>query len=258
MRNKFLPYFLIITLYLSSAQSIGAQVLSVGENLFYSVSWLSFEIGEINMAVLDTFSMGNHKIYKAQFTARTTNAVPYFMVNDTLYSNIDNSFFSHRFISHWWTRDSGHKEEYNFDYENRTYQYASWNLLWEEDTLRTEKALNFDRVQDGVSSIYYARSFAGMDTTLKFPTIIKNEIKWTQIECKSVSELVKLKKSKITVEAYRIDGKAKYDGFKGFNGSWRAWFSVDPKHILVYAEVDVLLGRIKVELKNHKLSPHEQ
>ena len=52
----------------------------------------------------------------------------------------------------------------------------------------------------------------------------------------------------MSVDAYRIDGKAKYDGF---NGSWRAWFSVDPKHILVYAEIDVLLGRVKIELKNH-------
>lgn len=96
------------------------------------------------------------------------------------------------------------------------------NSLWKEDTLRTTKALNFDRVQDGVSSIYYTRSFAGVDTILKFPTVIKNKIKWTHIEGKSKSELVKLNKNKVSVDAYRNNGKAKYDGFKGFNGSWRA------------------------------------
>ena len=251
MRHKFPPYFLILTLYFFSARSIGAQVLSIGENHSYSVSWLSFEIGEINIAVLDTFSMGNHKIYKARFIARTTKAIPFFMVNDTLYSDIDNSFFSHGFVSHLWTRDSGYKEEYKFDYKNRIYHYTSWNLLWKEDTLRTKKALNYDRVQDGISSIYYTRSFAGVDTMLMFPTVIKNDIKWTQIESKSVSELVKMKFSKVTIDTYRIDGEAKYDGFKGFNGSWRAWFSVDSKHILVRAEIDVLLGRVKVELKDH-------
>jgi len=251
MHTNFSYYFLILTIYFLSSQSIGAQVLTVGENLSYSVSWLSFEIGEINMAVLDTFTLGNHKIYKARFIAQTNKTLPYFIVNDTLYSDIDNSIFSHGFITRWRTRDSGHNEEYKFDYENRSYRYSSWNLIWKEDTLRTKKVLNFDQVQDGVSSIYYARSFAGVDTTLKFPTVIKNEIKWTHIDSKSISELVKLKKNKETVDAYRIDGKAKYDGFKGFNGSWRAWFSVDSKHILVYAEIDVLLGSVKIELKNH-------
>lgn len=251
MRIKFPPYFLILSLYFLCVQSIGAQVLEVGENLSYSVSWLSFEIGEINMTVIDSINLGSHKIYKTRFIAQTTKSLPYFMVNDTLYSDIDDSIFSHGFISRWWTRDSGHNDEYEFDYESSTYHYSSWNLLWQEDTLRTTKALNFDRVQDGVSSIYYTRSFAGVDTILKFPTVIKNKIKWTHIEAKSNSELVKLNKNKVSVDAYRIDGKAKYDGFKGFNGSWRAWFSVDPKHILVYAEIDVLLGRVKIELKNH-------
>ena len=234
-----------------------AQVLSVGENLSYSVSWLSFDIGEINMAVLDSFSIGNHKIYKARFIARTKDAIPYFIVNDTLYSDIDNSSYSHGFYSHQWTRDSGYKEEYKFDYENRTYHYAAWNLLWEEDTLRTIKALDFNQVQDGVSSIYYTRSFAGVDTVLRFPTVIKNNIKWTQIESSAVPELVRLKKSKVAVHTYRIDGKAEYNGFKGFNGSWQAWFSADSEHILVRAEIDVLLGRVSVELTNHKFSSVE-
>ncbi|MCH7820345.1 MAG: DUF3108 domain-containing protein, partial [Candidatus Marinimicrobia bacterium] len=128
MRIKYPPYFLILSLYFLIVQSLGAQVLEVGEDLSYSVSWLSFEIGEINMTVIDSINLRNRKIYKTRFIAQTTKSLPYFMVNDTLYSDIDNSFFSHRFISHWWTRDSGHKEEYNFDYENRTYQYASWNL----------------------------------------------------------------------------------------------------------------------------------
>jgi len=100
------------------------------------------------------------------------------------------------------------------------YNYTKWNLTSEPDSSTNSIAFDTPFIQDGISSIYYVRYLSDKDTTVEFPTLINGKVKWTEVISTGEREIRRSDKKGIDVEVFQIEGKAKYDGFRGFSGNF--------------------------------------
>ncbi len=237
--------------------NLSAQILRIGETLTYSVTWYSICLGVIETKVTDMIKRADTNIYKILSIFKTHSHIPIISISDTLYSDIDEQFYSRYFLSHEWNIDEGQASSYTIDYNNKVFYYTKWNLTSKCDSITKSIAFDIPKLQDGISSMYYVRYLSGKDTTVEFPTLISGKIKWTEVISTGEKEIRRLHEKGIDVEVFQIEGKAKYDGFRGFSGIFRVWFSADDRRIPVYAELEFILGKVKIRLEDDTLGLKE-
>ncbi len=85
------------------------------------------------------------------------------------------------------------------------------------------------------------------------PTISMGKIGETQIYKERETTTAEIDSCKYPVRVLKFSGKLHLEGIFGLNGDFDVWFSDDEESIPIVAKMKVLIGSIRIELKqwNH-------
>jgi hypothetical protein len=243
----------------ASADTLGvtppdtATCIQVGEELEYAVSYSFFSVGTVRFKILGKGVRDGRPIFKALARIESNPSLSWLTeVHIRFYAEIDDSVFSH----YWISEDSSKS---GIDYHSLTFDYPDHHVIYQKGNIDPSGLNKIDEldtvavttpVEDGLSLFYYARERlrqAKQDTVLTF---IDNVEKKAYIDFQNKIEDVEIDAVKYPIETVYFDGHADFVGVVGLTGGFRGWFSNDAARIPIMARLNVWIGSIKVELKS--------
>lgn len=230
---------------------IQGQMLEVGEELEYSVSYSFFTIGTIRTTVLGKETRNGKTVYRTRALIDSNPGLSWLVdLHIQFYSEMDETIFS---LS-WVAEDSSKKEinfkRFKFDYENsRVLLERGKKLPTNERKVESRDTVKIDdRCQDGLSLYYYAREHVHDAEPHKVLTFIENKQVFTYINFANKRTEAEIDAVDYPVDVVEFDGRADYVGVFGLTGGFRGWFSNDIQRIPILARMNVILGSIKIQL----------
>ncbi len=227
--------------------------IQVGEELEYAVSYSFFSIGTVRFKILGKDVRNGRPIFKAQARIESNPSLSWLTeVHIRFYGEIDDSIFSHYWISEDSSKSGTDYHDLAFDYPEHRVIYRKGNVspsgVSKTDEVDTVKVMG--REQDGLSLFYYAREHVRQARHDTIPTFIDNKEKNTYIDFQNKIEDQDIDAVSYPVETVFFNGHADFVGVVGLTGGFRGWFSNDAARIPIVARLNVWLGSIKVELKS--------
>jgi hypothetical protein len=231
------------------------RMLQIGEELEYSVHYSFFNIGTIRFKVTDKEERNGRAIYHAYAFMDSNPSLSWLVdLHIRFYSEMDQDAFTYQ----WLSEDSSSKittyRKMHFDYDAHK-MYFEWGkkLKTNEYIKEGESTVNIsNNCQDGLSLFYHARAHVCEKKQTKIPTFIDtNEV--TTILNYGVEHLEEdIDAVDYPIDVMKLDGRADFVGVFGLTGGFEGVFSNDVAGIPITARLKVILGSIKVELKNWK------
>jgi hypothetical protein len=231
------------------------RMLQVGEELEYSVHYSFFNIGTIHFKVTDKEDKNGQSMYRACAIMDSNPSLSWLVdLHIRFYSEMDQDAITYK----WLSEDSSSKiityRKMNFDYVKHNMYYE-----WGEKLRTGEYKKNGERVikitntcEDGLSLFYYAREHAREKRQEKIPTFVDTNEVTTVINFGIEHGEEDIDGVKYPVDMMKLDGRADFVGVFGLTGGFEGVFSNDVAGIPITARMKVILGSIKVELKNWK------
>ncbi|MEE9289064.1 MAG: DUF3108 domain-containing protein [Bacteroidota bacterium] len=231
------------------ASGLGPGVFSVGEELIYNVRYLFFTIGEIRVRVTGRLEEDGRKRYKTVAYIDSSPGLPFVDLHRVFESVVSQGFYSQGFLGRGKTRDGWSYVEYEFDDSART-------VIIQKGELPSNRVTHLDTVhlkrypyQDGFSLFYYARSGVGSGIRETIPTLIDKDTVNTSFHFHSVRSKIEIGAVEYPIDAVQVRGTAEFVGVYGMTGEFRGWFTNDEARVPVLAFIKVILGNVKIELK---------
>ncbi len=229
--------------------------LQIGEELEYAVSYSFFSIGTISFKILDKGIRDGRTIFKTRAVIESNPSLNWLKeVHIRFYGEIDDSVFSH----YWISEDSSKS---GIDYHSLTFFYSDDKLIYQKGNILPSGERNIDKLdtirvtgpgQDGLSLFFYARKHARQKKEAIAPVFIDDKQANAYINFKAKIEDADIDAVNYPVETVFLDGRADFVGVAGMTGGFRGWFSNDAARIPILARLNVWIGSIKVELKSWK------
>jgi hypothetical protein len=245
----FLAMF-TVTQSQSISNSYTSAPFAEGEVLRYSVSWSFVHLGSIEIRQ-STKRVANDARRRVQLTARTASGVP---VVDIAIKDMALLLPSDPRCTDFIVRkDHDPKERKHYRYDPPTKRFTLEHVIGDQapaKTARTEPRRCFD----ALGFLMYMRGLAGSGERIVVPTLMDFEIVDTRITCHRKVEEMDVEAFDDDVPAYRVSVSAGWEdeSLGGMQGDYEVWFLDDPASIPVYAEIDLALGSISIELESCK------
>ena len=135
-----------------------------------------------------------------------------------------------------------------FESENFT-MYETRNcddgMVIKKDTLRYKEPYLV-----GTSLINYTRLFADSGLVKTVPTLLGGKFYSTILDFCGPIEYVEIDNYKEPIRCFKYKGSADWEdnATAGLSGDFTGWFSDDDDKVVVYAEMEILIGSIDIEL----------
>jgi hypothetical protein len=231
------------------------RMLQVGEELEYSVQYSFFNIGTIHFKVTHKEERNGRVIYHANAIMDSNPSLSWLVdLHIRFYSEMDQDAFTYQWLSEDSTGKKTTYRKMHFDYETHK-MYFEWGEKLRTNEYRKdgERTINITNdCQDGLSLFYYARAHAGEKRQTKIPTFVDTNEVVTNINFGTEHLEEEIDAIKYPVDVMKIDGVANFVGVFGLTGGFEGVFSNDAAGIPITARLKVILGSVKVELKNWK------
>jgi hypothetical protein len=240
-----------------SESEVDPPVISEGEELLYDVSWLFVKIGQIRVETLEPKKIGDETQYVGSAYIDSYPGLPLVDLHAISYTNMTPGFYSRGYRSlerkgnEWWTVD------YHYDIPNNVLvieenwkkdlaspPYKSPKL----DTIRIEH----EWLEDALSLLYFARANVRGGRKLSVPTIAYSKAGVTRFDFTGDRTTEKIAAFDKPIRVVEFEGKAEFEGLLGFTGDFKGTFSDDAAAVPIKAQMKVILGNIKIELKEWK------
>lgn len=234
---------------LSAVSGIPGDLLVVGEELEYDVSYAFFHLGKIVIRVLDRYDSNGRTVYRAEAVIHSAAGIPFVNLHIRFISDFDEQLFSYR----WSADDSSSSgiamRVLTFDYDSGRVFAARGKKLegrFEPDSIDTVAITS--RCQDGLSLFFFARGNVLQKSVMNVPTFIEKEQVNTFFDFthKIVDE--EIRSVDYPIEVAEFEGRADFVGVFGLTGGFEGRFSNDHARIPIVAWMKVILGSIKVKL----------
>lgn len=225
------------------------MLTSVHERFVYNVRYGFFNLGEVEVELLQDTTYQGQDVYHMRTMMRSNSSIPFMGTRDVRYQN----FF--KYNEQWpysllFWRDDIHDEEYErykieFDREEQKVRF--YERGEPQDTLDlVEPASGGDII------FYYARMFAGTDEPFELPVFIENEKGSVTATSSSATERRSYDAFPDPVETYLSEGTADIDGPFGFRGDFKAWFATDDLRVPVETHLRIIFGNVKIRLISYE------
>lgn len=225
------------------------MLMSVHERFVYNVRYGFFNLGEVEVELLQDTTYQGQDVYHMRTMMRSNSSIPFMGTRDVRYQN----FF--KYNEQWpysllFWRDDIHDEEYErykieFDREEQKVRF--YERGEPQDTLDlVEPASGGDII------FYYARMFAGTDEPFELPVFIENEKGSVTATSSSATERRSYDAFPDPVETYLSEGTADIDGPFGFRGDFKAWFATDDLRVPVETHLRIIFGNVKIRLISYE------
>jgi hypothetical protein len=231
------------------------RMLQVGEELEYSVQYSFFNIGTIHFKVTHKEERNGRVIYHAYAIMDSNPSLSWLVdLHVRFYSEMDQDAFTYQWLSEDSTSKKTSYRKMHFDYETHKMHYEWGEKLrtgkYKKSGERTISISN--NCQDGLSLFYYAREHAWEKKQTKNPTFVDTNEVTTKINFGIEHLEEDIDAVHYPVDVMKLDGHADFVGVFGLTGGFEGVFSNDVAGIPITARMKVILGSIKVELKNWK------
>jgi len=228
--------------------SPGQDVLKVGEELIYNVSYAFFDLGSVRIQVLDTMTKGGVKVYKAKAFIDSYSGVPFVNLHYVFYSEITTNFYTMLFTSH----DTADPERINFvhylfDYKNKKVHYKV-GINPKNEIVKEGSESITDVQQDGLSLFFFARNNVREKKKMKTPVFMNEKTFYTDFNFLNNIVSQEIDAVDYPIETVEFEGNANFTGIYGLTGYFRGYFSNDEAAVPIVAKMKVLLGSINIEL----------
>jgi hypothetical protein len=246
MKNYFV-LFLIFTLNFYGYSQVGQkdEKLFVGEDLTYVVKYAFFNLGEVRIKVLEKTKINNTTVYKTIAHIDSYPDLPIVSMHQIYESYIDSSLFPLIFFAEIFGDDTIFVE-YNFREHSRIdMKKGKYNSsrLWLDSTTYIN-----NRMQDGLSILFYARMNFGEQRTITVPCFVNEKEEKTVINFFDESEPVSIDAVDYEIDCRRLDGRTDFVSIYGLTGEFEGWFSNDSFSVPILAKMNVIIGSINLEL----------
>jgi hypothetical protein len=246
MKNYFV-LFLIFTLNFYGYSQVGQkdEKLFVGEDLTYVVKYAFFNLGEVRIKVLEKTKINNTTVYKTIAHIDSYPDLPIVSLHQIYESYIDSSLFPLIFFAEIFGDDTTFVE-YNFrEHPRIDMKKGKYNStrLWLDSTTYIN-----NRMQDGLSILFYARMNFGEQRTITVPCFVNEKEEKTIINFFDESEPVSIDAVDYEIDCRRLDGRTDFVSIYGLTGDFEGWFSNDSFSVPILAKMNVIIGSINLEL----------
>jgi hypothetical protein len=225
-----------------------------GEELLYEVSWSGITIGTIQLKTLPVSEFSETGKCKAVAYINSRSGLPFVDIHMVAYTEMDSSFNS--LSSYSYEKQDGGWEKVLYRYylleKKIIVEEASQETLESSsqhsvvcDTLRITKV----PIQDGISLVFLGRHLSHVQDSISYPTVSNGKLGETQFYPLRPHSKVNIKAWEKSIHVVELSGKMKLEGILGLTGDFKGWFSNDAAAIPITAEMKVILGSVKIELK---------
>lgn len=229
----------------------GDSVFQVGEELTYNVTYASFNIGQVRIKLLDSFTKNNRTYFKATAFIDSYKGVPFVNLH-TIYENtIDQDVYSTWFEARQKQETGWTSIDYNFDYPHHALFIEKG--VWKSGKIDSRDTLRVDTLcQDGLSLFFLARKEVLTPQKLNIPTVVNEKKGNTFINFTGERTDETIDAVDYPIDLVHFEGEAGFVGVFGLTGGFEGWFSNDAARVPVIAKMKVLLGNVRIELMKWK------
>lgn len=236
-----------------------ASMICPGEDLLYEVSWWIFKLGRIRLKTLGSRIKDDQVRHTAVVFIDSYGGLPFVDVHAIDYTEMDSAFYSRAFHSVEKRNDEWLVMKYHYNLSEKiliveeTWQRDLLSLPYAPSTFDTLK-IEQEWFQDGLSLLYFTRQNARLGKPIRVPTMIYGTTGTTLFHFTNKKTTVKIDASKDRVRVVEFEGKAGFKGLFGLTGNFKGWLSDDGAAVPIKAKTKVILGSIKIELKEWERS----
>lgn len=221
--------------------------LRPGEEITYLVRYGFIKLGEIRLKVINQKTEKGEILYNTIGYIDSYPGLPFVDLHQIYESKVNKNYFSNFF------RGTVKKEEYTtfteyyFDYPNKSLKVKKGKVhpyeLWTDSTGVAETEYH-----DGLSIFYWARMNLGQKKTVKVPCFVNEEKVFTLVNYYSKPEKMEIDAVDYEIPVWRLDGHTDFVSVFGLTGHFEGWFSQDEACIPIVAKLNVIIGKVTVEL----------
>jgi hypothetical protein len=221
------------------------------EELTYSVSWMSINIGTITLK-LQPNGDGDSTI-SASAVIDSRDGLPFADVH-AVFKGVLNKFGVPEFFIGYDKKEKGQWSVLRYDYsKERTLALVKKGTAKDPDETDLEltamDTLSIDTMtQDGLSVFYFGRQHLRSLDTFSVKTIVQGNIGTTELNYYGKRSRVEIDAVDYPLDVIELDGMARFKGVFGLSGEFKGWFSNDRAHIPIRAKLGVILGNVNLEL----------
>ncbi len=225
-----------------------------GEELLYEVSWSGIRIGTIQLKTLPVLELTETRKHRAVAYINSRSGLPFVDVHLVAYTEMDSTFNSLGSYSYEKQDEGWQKIQYR-------YNLLEKKIIIEESSQETLESsprhfavydtLQITRIpiQDGISLVFLGRYLSQVQDSISYPTVANEKIGETMFHPFRLRSKVSIKAWEKPINVVELSGKMKLEGIFGLTGDFKGWFSNDAAAIPITAEMKVILGSVKIELK---------
>jgi hypothetical protein len=235
-------------------------VLSSGEDLLYEVRWSVFSIGTIRLQTSAPSLISGKPHHRIEATIDSYDGVPFVDFHAIISSFIDSTFLSHGSRTYRRRDERWRAWQYTIDTAEGAFfvdeltvsaPFAEPSQRKRRDTVRVA---DIRRLHDGLSILYFARSRARIPKEETIPVISAGKLGWAWFSFGKTPTTQEIDAYPHPIRVVPFEGQLTAKGMYGLTGGFKGWVSDDEASIPIRAELQVVLGKVNVELKEWKRS----
>ena len=253
MSSKIIIVFICILLHFPISLLSGDDNFQwqIGEELTYKVKWSFIQLGTLKLQVVDTLIIENTFVYHTRMFIDSNPLLFFVNIHSVYDSFIGENFYPHLFIAVEKIDGVTYKTRYRFNYEDSLIDVKMTDV--KDTTHIIEKILPLDeKVQDGMSMIFYARGNVHLKGTEKLTAFFEAKKGKLDIHFNGKAKKININSIDSPIDTYKVFGEAHFKAIAGFSGKYSGWFAADKQRPPLKAMMKVFIGHVKVELEEWK------
>ena len=226
-------------------QQSNSHKLFVGEDLTYVVKYAFFNLGEVRFKVLEKTMINKTPVFKTIAYIDSYPDLPFISLHQSYESYIDSSQFPLKFFANIFGEDTVYV---NYDFVNSSEVKMQKGKLSQSKPWIDSTASVNQRVQDGLSILYYTRMNFGKRENISVACFVNEKVEFTTVNYYNDQQAVSIDAVDYEIDCLRLDGRTDFVSVYGLTGDFEGWFSNDAFAVPIQAKMNVMLGSIDLEL----------
>lgn len=247
--KKYLFLTKFIFLILIFGWRVNADIVQVGEELLYDVSYIGIKLGTIRILTLPDTNYKNTPVYHSKIFIQSNPNIPFYSLTAIFNSLMDTSLTQGIYFE---CNSKEHNQEWGFQRITFNKNSIRNEKFYDKQVLNDTTYNNVGKCFDGSTLLFFARKNANKAMNVRLPTIMDLAIGNTFIKFTGRTEQIKIDAFKDSVSCYYLEGKGEWTALYGLGDKFQGWFSADDARVPLKAKMNVYLGNINIELKKWK------
>ena len=244
----FLTVTFFVNTFLVTSGQTRKNLFEQGEELTYIVKYALIELGEIKIKVIEQREENGDIYYRTSADIQSYTGIPFLNLHQIFESKYNQNDYSDYFRAIDIREDDLFFTEYDFNNKQNKVEIKKGRINPYEVFVDSTKLVE-TKLHDGLSLFYYARKYAGNELNVSLDSFINEKTGKTEIQFTKDTSGVSISAFDKEIECVRLNGNINFIGIFGLTGEFEGWFTNDHHAVPVFAGLNVLIGKITIELK---------